>query len=390
MMRRNKTLFFFIAALLSVMIVVLYNHWRGEVYEASRQVPLSAEQGIAPSVQVMRAEPGRYQAQLLGHGVATARFELPLSTQVGGRVELVFDSFAVGNLVSKGTVLLELEDSGYRAALASAEENLANAELTLLQEVREGLQAKGEWQASGLGDEPASDLVLRKPQLNAAQAALDNAKASVASARYDLAQTRISAPFDALITARSTAPGSFLQSGSEVGSLLSTDRVEVAIALSAQDWDSLPTLDQMRAADWQVTLRNVENEQQWQARVLRAEQSLDTTTRQRALIVAVEQPLQQEPALLPGTFVEARIPGRAIDQLWKLPSSALSQRGDIWYVSPEQTLQSLPVQPLFTDAEAIYIAAPPTLQDRPQQILVHPLSSYLDGMQVLPEEANDE
>ena len=50
----------------------------------------------------------------------------------------------------------------------------------------------------------------------------------------------------------------------------------------------------------------------------------------------------------------------------------------------------LPVQPLFTDAEAIYIAAPPTLQDRPQQILVHPLSSYLDGMQVLPVEANDE
>jgi len=252
------------------------------------------------------------------------------------------------------------------------------------------VQAQAEWRASGLDGEPASELVLRQPQLAAARATLKNAEASVTQARRDLEQTRVKAPFDALITSRSAAPGSYLQTGGEVGSLLSTDRLEVAIALSAQDWASLPALEQMREAQWQVSLHNVENNQHWQATVVRAEQSLDETTRQRALIVAVQNPLEQVPELLPGTFVEARIPGREIDNLWKLPSSALSQRGNIWYVSEENALVSLAVQPLFADAEAIYIAAPAAMLNAAQQILVHPLSSYLDGMQVNPVEVSNE
>jgi len=390
MIRRNKTTLIFVGALFAIILVLAYNHWRASAYEASRQTPLAGERAVSPSVNVLRVEPGRYQAQLIGYGAANPRFELTLSAQVTGQVQQIADDFEAGNRVKTGNVLLELENSEYRAALASAEETLANAKLALLQEQREGLQAQTEWSASGLDGEPDSELVLRKPQLAAAQAALKNAEASVTNARRNLAQTRITAPFDALITSRSAAPGSYLQTGSEVGSLVSTDRVEVAVALSAQDWASLPPLDQMREAQWQVTLHNVENNQQWQATVVRAEQSLDETTRQRALIVAVEQPLEQVPELLPGTFVEVRIPGSAIDHLWKLPSSALSQRGYIWYIGEQQTLVSLAVQPLFADAEAIYVAAPVAMQSSAQQILVHPLSSYLDGMPVIPVEVSDE
>lgn len=390
MIRRNKTTLIFVGALLAIILVLAYNHWRASAFEASRQTPLAGEQAVSPSVNVLRVEPGRYQAQLIGYGAANPRFELTLSAQVTGQVQQIADDFEAGNRVKAGNVLLELENSEYRAALASAEETLANAKLALLQEQREGLQAQTEWSASGLDGEPDSELVLRKPQLAAAQAALKNAEASVTNARRNLAQTRITAPFDALITSRSAAPGSYLQTGSEVGSLVSTDRVEVAVALSAQDWASLPPLDQMREAQWEVTLHNVENNQQWQATVVRAEQSLDETTRQRALIVAVEQPLEQVPELLPGTFVEVRIPGSAIDHLWKLPSSALSQRGYIWYIGEQQTLVSLAVQPLFADAEAIYVAAPVAMQSSAQQILVHPLSSYLDGMPVIPVEVSDE
>lgn len=390
MIRRNKTTLIFVGALFAIILVLAYNHWRASAYEASRQTPLAGERAVSPSVNVLRVEPGRYQAQLIGYGAANPRFELTLSAQVTGQVQQIAQDFEAGNRVKAGNVLLELENSEYRAALASAEETLANAKLALLQEQREGLQAQTEWSASGLDGEPDSELVLRKPQLAAAQAALKNAEASVTNARRNLAQTRITAPFDALITSRSAAPGSYLQTGSEVGSLVSTDRVEVAVALSAQDWASLPPLDQMREAQWQVTLHNVENNQQWQATVVRAEQSLDETTRQRALIVAVEQPLEQVPELLPGTFVEVRIPGSAIDHLWKLPSSALSQRGYIWYIGEQQTLVSLAVQPLFADAEAIYVAAPVAMQSSAQQILVHPLSSYLDGMPVIPVEVSDE
>jgi len=124
--------------------VLIYNHWRSSAFEASKQVPMASEPAVRPSVNVLRVEPGRYQAQMTGYGATKPRFELTLSTQVTGQVKQVAKDFEAGNRVKAGTVLLELENSEYRAALASAEESLAKAKLALLQEQREGVQAQAE------------------------------------------------------------------------------------------------------------------------------------------------------------------------------------------------------------------------------------------------------
>ena len=50
-----------------------------------------------------------------------------------------------------------------------------------------------DWQRLGFTDEP-DERVLRKPQLQAAEAQLASAKATYDSAKLDLQRTRISAP----------------------------------------------------------------------------------------------------------------------------------------------------------------------------------------------------
>ena len=384
--RRTYQWLALLAALLILILTVVFVRYRMQL-QASRPAPVKTVEQQHPDVSVITATTGRHAVEVIAYGSAQPRFELALTSQVAGRVELLAADFESGCRVAEGDLLAQLEDSDYQAAVTAAEQELSEARLSLLEEEREGARALSEWQSSGLGGEPDSELVLRRPQLAAARAAVANAEATLASARKDLLQARIKAPFDALIVERAIAPGSYLQAGGEIATLYSTDRDEIAVSLSAQDWARLPEQNILDSGTWGVALDNVESGQSWTGRVLRSEQHLDETTRKRTLIISVEQPLDQEPALLADTFVKARIPGRELDNLWKLPSSALSQKGEIWYVdATEQTLKSFSTTPVFSDSNAIYVEVPEDLAAQPQQILTHPLSSYLEGMVVNPVE----
>lgn len=366
--------------------------WNSQQIEAraNRVLPATADQAqdSVTRIRVVTVQNGQYQARVSGYGAASARYELSLSSQVSGQVLHLGESFTTGSVLKKGDVLLTLDDSRYREAVATAAQSVADARVALLEEQRESEQARTEWQSSGFKGEPDSPLRLRKPQLAAAKAALEAAEAGLQSARNDLQHTRIVAPFDALVTERLVSPGSYVSTGTQVATLMSTDRIEISLALSAREWQMLPDISQLTATDWPVAIDSVEGSSQWRGRVLRAEQHLDTRTRQRALIVGLEQPLQQSPLLPLGTFVKASLPGQGINNLWRLPASALSQKSEIWYVRDEQgqnVLDSFATDALFADAEAIYIPVPEALRHQPQQVVVQPLSSYIKGMWVNPE-----
>lgn len=374
----------FIGAAVALLVVFLLSRQMMADY-ANRPIIKREASVIRPDVSVVPVQTDRYPASISAFGAANPRFNVVLSAQVTGQVESLSSTFETGLRVSKGTTLAILENSDYRAFVAEARQQLTEANLLLMQEQRQGRQAAAEWQASGLSGEP-DDLVLRKPQLAQAEAAVNNAKAQLRSAEKDLQFTDIKAPFDALIVSRDISPGSFVQTGTQVATLFSTDLIEVSVSLSEREWQSLPPSSQMLAVQWPVTLQAVEGNGQWQGQVLRTEQHLDGTTRQRALIIGVEQPLDQQPALNPGTFVKATLAGSEQDGLWQLPLTSLSQRGDIWYVDADNQLAKFATSPVFSDAEFIYIMPPSELAGQPQSVLIQPIDSYLPGMAVTPVE----
>jgi len=350
--------------------------------QANRPIPEKQTVEARTTVNVMTASLATYQAVLNSYGAAEPHYSLTLIADVSGKIESLHSNFEVGTLLKKGDQLLTINDREYRATLASAKEALASAQLSLLEEERQGQQASAEWKASGLSGDPASDLVLRKPQLIAAQATVASAKSALASAQQDVINTQIKAPFDALVIERSVSPGSYLQAGTELGALYSTDRVEIELSFSAQEWENLADAQQLINEHWPVTLTMSQAEGKWQGYVVRVEQHMDSTTRQRSLIVAVDQPLALPTPLLPGSFLKANIQGRSVAGLWKLPATALSQRGEIWYVTAQETLDLFTSEPQFSEGDFIYIVPPTSLAAHTQRIVVHPLSSYLKGMRV--------
>ena len=346
-------------------------------------LPASQQQ----QVSVVLATLGDYQAEVVGYGEAKSRYELMFSTEVGGRVETISSQFETGQVINQGEVIANIDSTSYQQAVTQAKANVAQAQLDLLEEQRQGEQAKSEWQRSGLSGEPDSPLVLREPQLAQVTAALENAKLELVKAEQDLEKTTLVAPFDSLVVSRDVQPGSYAQTGAQIATLYSVDEVEVSVPLSENQWLSLPNSDntQLKEQPWPVTLSSSDGQYQWQGYVERVEQHLQQDTRQRSLIVKVDNPLEQEKDLYPGTFVQATISGKQLTQLWELPASALSQQGDLWFVDNNSQLSKSNADVEFEKGGLIYID-PTKLNVEigdSVQVVKRPLSSFKAGMVVL-------
>ncbi|RCV88811.1 efflux RND transporter periplasmic adaptor subunit [Billgrantia montanilacus] len=377
---RNMTL---LLAAAFIVAVSIYNIERMADHSKSIQQIPQPQESQSPNVAVVEVAAATHQAYVEGVGSVEARFDLALNSRVSGQVKTVLDDFESGRLVTSGSLLATLEDSEFRASLESARETLANARVSYLEEQQELQQAQQEWTSSGLTGEPTSSLVLREPQLAAAEAALESARKAVAAAEENLDSTQVKAPFDAIVVSRDIAPGSYIQAGNEIGHLLSADMVEISIPLSASNWSILADEAEFLSGDYSVELRQTETGESWTGDVARVEKNLNVNTRQRSLIVKIEDPLSQETPLYPGTFLKARIPGRAVEGLWRLPASALSQRGEIWIVTEDNLLQAHDANTRFSDPEYIYVVPPDGYREA--HVLVQPLSSYSEGMKVVPQ-----
>ncbi len=357
---------------------------------AAKPMPTPPKRSLTPEVSVVWQQPANYQSSVEGFGAVAPHYAMNLIAQVTGQIQSISKRFEAGNFVKQKTWLAKLENSDYRAAVASAQQSLADANVALLEEERQVQESLIEWQTSGLSGDPDSPLVLRAPQLKAAQSTVENAKAQLASANKDLGFTTFQSPFDAVIVERNVALGSFVQQGTTIATLYSADRVEIKVALPENAWRNLPKQAQLSQSKWPVIVKNVENNQQWQGYVIRTQKHLDTDTRQHTVIVAVDHPFTQQPALLPGTFVQVSLKGLARDNLWQLPNTALSQRGEVWYVDEGQQLQKFAATSQFSQQGNVYIDVPKALREKRMAVLTHPLNSYLAGMQVKPVEQTHE
>lgn len=397
-MKKNAlTLAVTLVAAGSIFAAVAYNGSQLAPPKGPGETPAQEAQRVQPEqsasvsrvlsqVAVQTTQAHRYQAQITSYAEAQPRYNLSFTSEVNGRVVSLADDFETGKVVKKGQILATLDNTQYQQAVASAEADVAAAKLAYLEEQREGEQAKSEWQRSGLSGEPSSTLVLREPQLESAKAALDNAEKALTAAKKDLEDTRIRAPFDALIVARSIQPGSYVSTGDSIATLYSVDRVEVELALSEQQWLTLQADGQSDVTQWQVTLTDSQSQHQWQARVDRANQHITETTRQRSVIAVVERPLEQASPLYPGTFVKATLTGPEVDNLWQIPASAYSQQGEVWMVNQQGSLVKAAATKRFERNNFVYIDP---LSEEAAQVVMRPLSSFQVGMKVLANEEGE-
>lgn len=359
-------------AFATIPAALIYTDYAISNQSLPEQIP---EKDNIPKVTTLSLSSGKYSSMIQAFGEVQAVEEVSLSSQISGRVIWRNSNLSHGAQIEKGDVLVRLDETDYKAALANARQTLAESSLALQQEKRQHSQAIKDWARSGI-QQKASALALREPQLNAASARYKAAIAMVNQAKRDLNQTQISAPFNAVVIDRNITLGSYIESGSVLATLKGSDQAEVSLALSDQQWRQLPnSINHLK-----VDIYNPNDPSyQWLGQVNRLSSVIDHKTRLRNLIVTIDHPLNQSKPLLIGSFISASIQGAEIDNLLALPASALTADGYIWWVE-ENRLKRKSVKPVFDHQGQIFI----TDRDLPKQIQLvrKPLQSYLPEMRV--------
>ena len=288
-----------------------------------------------------------YPVEIDSFGTVKPRTQSMLVAQVSGLIIDINEQFREGGFFEKGDVLLQLDDRDLKAEVKSAQANLLNAEQNLLEEQARGRQALTDWQRLGNESEP-SILVLRKPQLAAAQAQVLSAQAQLEKAQLNLERTKIKAPYAGRVLNRSVDLGQVVSNNMQLATIYATDSVEIRLPIKNKDLPFINLPEQYRdgAKNQRGSAVNFTSdligEQQWQGQLIRTEGAIDKSAQQLYVVAKINDPYKstsenQYPVKI-GQYVKAKINGKVASQVLVIPNSAIYQ-GSYVYVVENGTLQ---------------------------------------------------
>lgn len=331
-------------------------------------------------------------------GTVTARTQSDMIAEVGGQIISVAPTFVVGGFFRKGEMLIELDPQNLQAAVSRAEAAVATAESALALERGQGDVAQREWERMTADQQArvrAKELYLRKPQLAEAEARLASAHADLVDARNDLRKTRITAPFDGLLNEKNTDLGQFLNAGTKIGALFAVDFVEVRLPIPET---KLPFLDlppslvasnaqPPAALDVLLYSQLGDRSFEWPGKLTRTEGVLDTRTRTLYSVVQVADPYglygsQHAQPLLIGSYVNAEIAGKVLNDVYVVPRHTLETDNLVWVADAENRLRARPVSVVTTNGDDAYISDGFQPGDR---VVLTRLESPLNGMAIEPQ-----
>lgn len=320
-----------------------------------------ATKQTAMLVQVTPASPDTVRPTIRAMGTVRPVEDVVLRPRVGGQIVARSDAFEPGGTVRAGEVLMRIDPADYRNALRQRESELRQAESDLTLEMGRQNVAQQDYQL--LEDTLSASnraLVLREPQLSAARSQVESARAAVEQARLQLERTRIRAPFDAQVLQRDVSVGSQVDPGDVLGRLVGRDVywVEATIPLAKLRWVSTDAADAPPV--------RIRNRTAWgpdafrEGRLVKVVGALEDQTRMARVLIEVDDPAAArpahdgQPALVIGSYVEATIPTRRLDHVFRVNRDYVRDDDTIWLLEND-SLRIRDVDVVFRDATYAYV-----------------------------------
>ncbi|MBT8115479.1 MAG: efflux RND transporter periplasmic adaptor subunit [Arenicella sp.] len=314
-------------------------------------------------VDVIQANRSDYPIVVTANGTVEAETRGNLVSQVRGEIVKAADNFKTGGTFKKGDVLVQIDQRDYLSSLSQARAGLSQAEAAYSRELANAKQAEDDWKRLG-NTEPAPDLVLRKPQLAAAKAEMDGARAAYENAQLNLSRTKITAPYDGRIIRRDAVLGQYVGIGTPIAEVFATDGVEVRLPISQAEFGQLGldrfTVETSESSPFEVLISSTLGNQQynWNAKISRTDSTFDINTRQIDVIAKVEDPFANsgdQPPLKIGQFVSARIKGQTVDDVFIIPNKSIRE-GSYIYVVRDGFLRKQSIDIIWQDDQNALIA----------------------------------
>ena len=357
---------------------------------ALKPEPLKAEEpeaALAVKTQILNRTEVTLSVE--SQGTVRPRTRTTLISEVSGTVLEVSDYFIVGGSFDAGDMLMRLDPTDHEVALQRAKAQLISANALLELEKARAVQAKKEWEMTGRPEADAPILALRKPYLAEAEANILQAKAQLKQAELKLQRATIRAPYAGMVSLKSVDVGQYVTTGSRLGETFAIDFVEVRLPLTEKD------LSQMEAMSFQnsdaantVALSGSANGNpaSWSAVIVRSEGVVNELNRSQYVVARISNPYKlnqtltaSTPPLLVGTFVTAKLKGKTLDNVFKVPRSALLQGSKVAVVNDMKRLQINSVNVVFSDEDYYYVS---TGLKKDAEVIVSAIGTPIEGQKL--------
>jgi len=334
------------------------------------------------TVNVITAEAGTHTPVLESFGEIVSRRTLELRAAEGGRVIALADEFQDGGTVRAGDVLVRLDPADAEAAVQRAQNDLADAQAEARDAAR-GLElARDEVAAAqdqaelrdraakrqvdlagrGVGTAAATEtaelaasaarqaVLSRRQALAQAEARIDQAATSTSRAEIALAEaqrrlddTILVAPFDGTLSATTVVEGRLVSANERLAELIDPDDLEVSFRLSTAQYARL--LDERGAimeSDVRVTLDVAGVDLEARGGVTRTSAATGEGLTGRLVFASLETAA----GFKPGDFVTVRVQEPALENVIRLPASAVDAGGNVLVLGTEDRLEAASVEVL--------------------------------------------
>ena len=337
-------------------------------------------------VRVMEATRGPHRCSTSAFGTSAASREWTAIAETGGDAVQVDPSFESGEILSKDTLLVQIDPEDYRLALRryQSEARAREAQLKELQETEKNLLEIRQLQKEQL-DLAQKDLVRIQglleggavtesaaesaqaaqltrllafqetsnslaliPVLQArAEAERDAVTVQVEQAKRDIDECSIRLPFDARCVTKSIEQDQYVNAGQVLGTFLNLNTAEVVamvetrkgVTLFPRGIPGLGPVDMSLARENEELYRGalglLDAEIHWgtpprRGKVIRIGSSLDPATRSLPVIIEVADPYANvspgvRPPLVPNVFCEVTLYGATVDDVIVVPRDCLHE-----------------------------------------------------------------
>ena len=349
--------------------------------------PDPVEELPPPDVIVEILTPKDFQVQISSNGTTTPLTQTVLTAEVGGEVIYRSKKFAEGASVIEGEILAKIDDTDLQLQYKNALLQLANAEVQYSLQLAEAEVAKKAWDK--IGDGVASDLTLKKPQLKQAEAFLEVAKAQVSSAAKKLNKTEIIAPYAGRIQNVNIDLGTTIIPGQPVGAMYTSSEIEITLAVKDNDLQflSIPMdgrkLNPSEQASVVIESFYKGKTQSWKGKLERVDGVIDPVTRMINLIAVFKNDFIEidKPNLPIGLFVEAKIDGITLKNIFEIPINSISEDNEVYIVDKDNQLELRELTILKKYSEFVIIKDGLKAGER---LVTSKLSTASDGIKVNP------
>ena len=263
-------------------------------------------------------------------GSIEANENVEIRSEVSGIVEKI--SFSEGTNVSKGQVLLKVNDIELRAQLSQA--------IT-----KQKLASENERRAKLLLQKEA----ISQEEYDIASAEFRSLKAQTQLIQAQIAKTTIRAPFSGKIGLRNISPGTYVTPTTLITKLVSSSQVKISFSIPEKYASEIEN-----NAAILFTIPN--NPQKFSAKIYAIEPEIETATRTLKIRAIADN---SNGKLLPGTFATIELSLKNIKDAIVIPTEAVVpiQNGKVVYIANNGKAKEVKIETLARTAKDVVVTS---------------------------------